>query len=76
MTVPDGPPPTCICARIKVGMTTTDQRNWNPDCPDHGVDSAWWKSPEQVEKREADSRRLRDLQMRARAARKAARPNA
>ena len=39
----------------------TESRNWNPDCEEHGVDSEWWQSPEQVAKREDASRRLREL---------------
>ena len=62
----------CSCGRIRVGRTVTEHRNWNPDCTEHGTASAWWKSPEQVEKREAQSQRLRDLQARAREARRAA----
>lgn len=60
---------TCKCGRIRVGMQLTEHRNWNPDCPDHGTESDWWKSPEQKAKREADNARLRDLQRRARGAR-------
>lgn len=64
---------SCSCARIKVGMTVTESRNWNPDCPVHGTESDWYRSPEQVAKRREDSRRLRNLQRRARDARRAAR---
>ena len=59
----------CKCGRIKVGGQVTESRNWNPDCPMHGLDSAYWKSPEQVAKREAQNSRLRDLQRQAREAR-------
>jgi hypothetical protein len=50
-------------------MTVTEQRNWNPDCPEHGTDSTWWKSSEQRAKRDADNERMRDLHRRAREAR-------
>lgn len=63
----------CRCARIKVGMTVTDSRNWNPDCPAHGIKSEWYRSDEQVAKRERDRAHLRDLQQRARDARRKAR---
>ena len=43
---------TCTCGRIAVGMTITETRNWNPDCPDHGKASTWWNSEEQVRLRE------------------------
>lgn len=52
---------TCTCARLKVGHTLTESRNWNPDCIEHGEDSAWWHSPEQVAQREADNDSLRKL---------------
>ncbi len=57
----------CTCGRMSVG----DSRNWHPDCPEHGLASEWWKSPEQVAKREAQDARLRDLQRQAREARRA-----
>jgi hypothetical protein len=63
----------CKCGRIKIGSEATESRNWNPDCPTHGTASSWWNSPEQVEKRAADSARLLDLQRQAREARQRAR---
>jgi hypothetical protein len=66
----------CVCGRIKVGNEVTESRNWNPDCPEHGLDSEWWSSPEQVAKREAQGGRLRDLQRQAREARANARREA
>ena len=63
---------TCSCAHVKVGMTVTESRNWNPDCPEHGTQSDWYLSPEQVAKRREQNERLVDLQRRARAARRAA----
>ena len=62
---------TCHCPHIHVGMERTEARNWNPDCPDHGVDSDWYQSPEQALRRAEQNRRLRDLQIRARLARRA-----
>lgn len=59
----------CRCSKLSVG----DSRNWNPDCPEHGVDSEWWNSPEQKAKIKAQNDRTRDLQRRAREARNAAR---
>jgi hypothetical protein len=66
-------PPECTCGRIKVGSEVTEHRNWNPDCPTHGVQSDWYRSPEQQAKRHAQDTRLRDLQWRAREARERAR---
>lgn len=60
----------CSCARIKLGLEVTEHRNWNPDCSEHGVTSDWYRSSEQVAKREAQNARLRDLQTQAREARK------
>ncbi len=62
----------CLCGRIKIGSTVTENRNWNPDCPEHGTESEWWRSPEQVEKRRQQNERLRDLQRQAREARERA----
>jgi len=62
----------CRCGHLKVGKVT-ESRNWNPDCPEHGVGTDWYTSPEQVAKREADRARLLDLYAQARAARAAQR---
>lgn len=65
---------TCTCANVYLNGSErreTVGKNWNPDCPEHGTESEWWKSPEQVEKRRVQNERLRDLQARARAARAA-----
>lgn len=59
----------CTCGRMSVG----NGRNWSPDCAEHGLKSEWWSSPEQIAKREEQSRRLRDLQEQARKAREALR---
>lgn len=63
----------CSCSRIKIGMTVTEQRNWNPDCHEHGTMSKWYHSDEQVAKRQAQRERLLDLQTQAREARRRAR---
>ena len=52
---------TCTCSYIKVGTTVSDNKNLNPECPEHGYNSVWFNSPEQVKKREARSQRLREL---------------
>ena len=51
----------CTCSRIRIGMEVTEHRNWNPECVEHGVDSIWWHSPEQVAKREAQNARAARL---------------
>jgi hypothetical protein len=53
--------PTCTCSRLRVGTQLSDARNLNPDCPEHGFNSVWYNSAEQVEKREERSQRLRKL---------------
>jgi len=63
---------TCTCGRIAIGMQVTEQRNWNPDCEEHGVDSDWYNSETQRVKRAAARERTIDLQRRAREAREAA----
>lgn len=55
----------CTCPHIYVGSTNTGSREWNPDCPQHGTDSDWYKSPAQVERRRLQSERLRGLQLEA-----------
>ena len=52
---------TCTCSHIKVGTTVTNTKNLNPECPEHGYDSLWFNSTEQVKKREERSQRLREL---------------
>jgi len=59
----------CRCGRIKIGMEVTESRNWNPDCPMHGLESEWYRSDEQSAKRQEQNDRLRDLQRQAREAR-------
>lgn len=67
---------SCTCGVVKLNTTTQSSnwpRNWNPDCPVHGVQSAYWNDPDRVAERADQSRRLRDLQIRASKARAAAR---
>jgi hypothetical protein len=40
---------TCTCGRIRIGLRVTEHRNWNPDCPEHGTETDFWKSREQIE---------------------------
>lgn len=60
---------TCTCGQIHVGMTVTDQRNWNPDCDEHGTMSEWWQSKETQDQIAERAERSRVAQARARAAR-------
>jgi len=62
----------CRCGRIRVGMKITENRNWNPDCPEHGTDSYWYHSDAQSAKRQAQAERTASLQAQARAARRRA----
>jgi hypothetical protein len=67
---PDVPGPACDCGRIKIGSEVTEARNWSPDCPEHGTDSAWYQSETQVVSRQLQSTRLRVIQTIARLRRK------
>jgi hypothetical protein len=62
----------CTCGLIAIGMEVTDQREWRRDCPEHGVYSTWWNSPEQVEARAVRRQESIELQAQARTARTAA----
>lgn len=64
---------TCSCGRIVLGLKTTEHRNWNPECEEHGLDSEWFNSAEQRAKRKAQNDNLRDLQRQANEARRKAR---
>lgn len=57
---------SCTCGHIHIGHEVTELRNLNPDCQEHGYDSEWYNSPEQVAKRQAQNDRLRSLQAEAR----------
>ncbi len=57
---------SCTCYPLSIEGAPP---NWNPECQDHGLASEWYSSPEQVEKRRAQSERLRSLQLQAREAR-------
>ena len=61
---------TCTCSRVKIGGKSAGH-NWHPDCSEHGTESAWYRSPEVVARREARRQRTIDLQRRAREARAA-----
>jgi hypothetical protein len=61
---------TCSCSEVRIDGVGQGAFNWNPDCYQHGLDSAWWKSPEQVLKRQNDSQRHRVLQTKDRHARR------
>jgi len=60
---------SCTCGRIAIGMEVTEQRNWNPDCVEHGEGTDWYNDPERVAKRALYRERLIDLQRQAREAR-------
>jgi len=57
---------TCTCAHIMLGSERTEARNWNPDCPEHGTESEWYRSEAQVLHRQVESIRGRVLQAVAR----------
>ena len=59
----------CTCRPILLKGEDTGSRNLDPDCPEHGEDSAWYNSPEQIAHRAERSKRLRDLYQQARISR-------
>lgn len=61
----------CRCKPLKIQGELTGQREWNPACPFHGIHTDWYRSAEQMARREAERQALRDLQAKAAAARKA-----
>jgi len=46
----------CSCPHLFLDLRETESRNWNPDCPEHGIQSDWYQSEEQKAKREAAQR--------------------
>lgn len=51
----------CACPQIKLGSEVSEERNWHPDCPEHGTESEWYQADAQVAKRELQGTRLRVL---------------
>ena len=33
----------CTCARLSVGLTITNDRDWRPDCPEHGKGTSYYR---------------------------------
>lgn len=58
----------CTCGRIQVGTTESGPRNWNESCPEHGIDSEWYRTVGRA-KFQAQRERLGTLQRQAREAR-------
>lgn len=52
---------TCTCSTIQIGTKTSDLKNLNPECPEHGFESVWYNSSEQIKHREERSKRLKEL---------------
>ena len=49
---------SCKCSQIALGNIITEQRNWNPDCGVHGLESEWYRSDEQKARRNAEREEL------------------
>lgn len=62
----------CTCPRLAIGMEVTEVRDWSRGCPEHGIYSTWWNSPEQQAKREAQRAESAALQAKAKEMRLAA----
>lgn len=56
----------CGCPNIVLGTKITEQRNWNPDCEEHGWESEWYKSDMQQQKLKQQRIRTTALQRIAR----------
>jgi hypothetical protein len=56
---------SCRCSKVMVGGQWTGSLNWTPDCPEHGVESDWYKSPARADVRRANNERLRAMQAEA-----------
>lgn len=59
----------CTCGRIALGMEVTENREWNPECREHGRDSTWWNAPAQRADRATRRAASIELQAGAREAR-------
>lgn len=59
----------CTCPHLVLGTKVLEQRNWNPKCEEHGLDSEWYNSTGQREQR-IQTTRTRKLQWLARQRRK------
>lgn len=53
---------TCTCPHLAIGTEILKQKNWNPDCEEHGVDSAWYNSEKETSIRNARRERTMALQ--------------
>lgn len=53
--------PRCGCPNIVLGTEITEQRNWNPECEEHGTDSTWYNSEAETRKRLLQNERLRGM---------------
>lgn len=62
----------CECRWVRAGSSEATARNWSRDCPEHGMDSEWWNSPEQIAERQRCRAESVALQAKARLARHAA----
>ena len=49
-----------------LGSKRTENKNWNPDCEEHGLESEWYNNPIQIQQREESKNRSIQLQRLAR----------
>ena len=62
----------CRCGRIMLGLKDSGARNWEPACPEHGLDSEWYRTEGKAHL-EASTARSVELQRQARESRQRAR---
>lgn len=56
----------CSCPHLVIGTQVLKEKNWNPDCSEHGVKSSWYNSDEQIKLRQAQREKTTALQKLAR----------
>jgi len=49
----------CTCAHIELGGEVTEAQVWDPDCAEHGIASAWWRSDAEMAKQRLQGAWLR-----------------
>lgn len=62
----------CTCPEVYFGPNPSGSKNWNPDCPEHGEDSVWYRTEGQEHYRKQSERAV-EMQRLAREARRKAR---
>lgn len=51
----------CTCPHLALGTKVLEQKNWDPDCEEHGTDSVWYTSEAETQRRLLQNERLRGM---------------